>query len=174
MAKVIPGRYTAEIDEPFVVFIIGMRINRFFSFRKWLPVFLAMRPMLKTLNEHPQKGFLGAESFLYWRGPALVQYWRSFEDLERFSRNPDDPHLESWRRFNRAVGSNGSVGIWHETYMVEPGRYEAVYGNMPLFGLAKATKHVPVGSRGEAARRRIGAEGEPVLPAPEQTEYVAP
>jgi hypothetical protein len=28
MAKVIPGRYTAQTDEPFVVFMIGMRINR--------------------------------------------------------------------------------------------------------------------------------------------------
>ena len=33
-------------------------------------------------------------------GAALVQYWRSYEDLERFARNPDDPHLPAWRRFN--------------------------------------------------------------------------
>jgi hypothetical protein len=29
MAKVMPGRFTAQTDEPFVVFIIGMRVNRF-------------------------------------------------------------------------------------------------------------------------------------------------
>ena len=28
MAAVFRGRFTAEIDGPFVVFIIGMRINR--------------------------------------------------------------------------------------------------------------------------------------------------
>jgi len=27
MAKVIPGRFTAQTDEAFVVFIIGMRVN---------------------------------------------------------------------------------------------------------------------------------------------------
>ncbi|MBA4115324.1 MAG: DUF4188 domain-containing protein [Rubrobacter sp.] len=48
----------------------------------------------------------------------LASVWRSFEDLERFARNPDDPHLPSWRRFNQTVGSDGSVGIWHETYVV--------------------------------------------------------
>ncbi len=42
MAKVMPGRYTAQTDEPFVVFLIGMRINRFFAFRKWIPTALAM------------------------------------------------------------------------------------------------------------------------------------
>ncbi len=82
---------------------------------------------LRELYEHPEKGFLGGEFFLYWRGPALVQYWRSFEDLERFARNPDNPHLPAWRRFNQTVGSDGSVGIWHETYMVQPGTYEAIY-----------------------------------------------
>lgn len=31
MSEVIPGRYTAHIEGPFVVFIIGMRVNRFFG-----------------------------------------------------------------------------------------------------------------------------------------------
>jgi hypothetical protein len=26
MARVIPGRFTAQMDEPFVVFVIGMRL----------------------------------------------------------------------------------------------------------------------------------------------------
>ena len=122
MPRILNGRYTARMDEPFVVFIIGMRINRFFAFRKWIPTMRAMGPMLRELYQHPEKGFLGAEFFLYWRGPALVQYWRSFEDLERFARNQDDPHLPAWRRFNGLVGSDGSVGIWHETYIVEQGK----------------------------------------------------
>jgi hypothetical protein len=36
MSKVFPGRYTAEIDKPFIVFLIGMRVNRLFAVRKWL------------------------------------------------------------------------------------------------------------------------------------------
>ncbi|MBW4671870.1 MAG: DUF4188 domain-containing protein [Cyanomargarita calcarea GSE-NOS-MK-12-04C] len=143
MSKVIPGRFTAEVNEPFVVFLIGMRINMFFAFNKWVPTGMAMSPMLQSLYQNPDKGFLGGETFFYWRGVALIQYWRSFEDLERFAKNPGDSHLEAWQKFNRAIGDDGSVGIWHETYMIEPGKYEAIYGNMPVFGLAAATKHVP-------------------------------
>ena len=168
MAQVVDGRYTARMDEPFAVFIIGMRINNLFAVRKWLPTFRAMGPMLKELYQHTEKGFLGGEFFLYWRGPMLVQYWRSFEDLERFARNPDDPHLPTWQRFNRTVGSDGSVGIFHETYIVERGNYEAIYGNMPVFGLAKATEHVrAVGGRETARRRLMRGENEPAVPSPE-------
>ena len=167
MAKVMPGRFTAQTDEPFVVFIIGMRVNRLFAFRRWVPTAMAMGPMIKTLYQHPEKGFLGAQTFLFWRGIALVQYWRSFDDLEKFARDKADPHLGAWRRFNRAIGTDGSVGIWHESYLVDAGKYEAVYGNMPVFGLAAATKHVPaVGSR-ETARRRLGQQNEPAVPTPE-------
>ena len=166
-SSVIPGRFTAQMDEPFVVFMIGMRINRPLAVRKWLPTLRAMNPMLRELYRHPEKGFLGAEFFLYRWGPAIVQYWRSFEDLERFARNPDDPHLPAWRRFNRTVGTDGSVGIWHETYVVEAGRHEAIYNNMPLFGLAKATEHVPARGRLETARRRLRrGDNEPVVPSP--------
>ncbi len=155
MAQVVNGRFTARVDEPFVVFMIGMRINRPLAVRQWLPTFRAMGPMLKELYQHPEKGFLGSEFFLYWRGPALVQYWRSFEDLERFARNPDDPHMPAWQRFNREAKSSGAVGIWHETYLVQPGAYEAIYSNMPEFGLAKATERVPAVGARETARRRL-------------------
>ncbi|CAA9410753.1 MAG: hypothetical protein AVDCRST_MAG78-390 [uncultured Rubrobacteraceae bacterium] len=168
MTQVMAGRFTARMDQPFVVFIIGMRINNFLAFRKWIPTIRAMGPMLRELYRHPEKGFLGGEFFLYRRGPALVQYWRSFEDLERFARNPEDPHLPAWRRFNRTVGSDGSVGIWHETFMIEPGNYEAIYSNMPPFGLAKATQHVPAVGRRETARRRLmRGENDPAVPSPE-------
>ena len=165
MARVMEGRFTARIDQPFVVFIIGMRINRFFAFRKWVPTARAMGPMIRELYQHLEKGFLGHELFMYWRGPMLLQYWRSFEDLERFARNPDDPHLPAWRRFNQTIGGDGSVGIFHETYLVERANYEAIYSNMPLFGLAKATEHVPAVGRRETARRRLmRGENEPAVP----------
>ena len=166
MAKVIPGRYTAQTDEPFVVFIIGMRVNRFFAFNKWIPTAMAMGPMLRTLYQHPEKGFLGAQTYFNLRGVTTVQYWRSFDDLEKFARDKSDPHLSAWRRFNKAIGSDGSVGIFHETYLVEAGRYEALYGNMPVFGLASATQHVPAIGKRETARRRLGQESAPAVPSP--------
>jgi hypothetical protein len=155
---VIPGRFTAKMDEPFVVFLIGMRVNRPLAVGEWLPTARAMMPMLRELYSHPEKGFLGGEFFFYGRGPALVQYWRSFEDLERFARDPEDPHMPAWQRFNREARKGGAVGIWHETYLVEPGGYEAIYANMPEFGLAKATERVPAVGGRETARRRLMRE----------------
>ena len=158
MAKVFAGRYTAETSESFVVFLIGMRVNHLLAVHKWLPTMMAMGPMLSALYRHPEKGFLGARAFVSWRQVIVVQYWRSFEDVERFARDQNDPHMPAWRRFNRAVGyKRPSVGIWHETYLIEPGHYEALYGNMPAIGLASATKHVPITARRDTARQRVGA-----------------
>lgn len=168
MSKVIPGRFTADIEGPFVVFLIGMRVNKFFAFRKWFATAMAMGPMIRTLYEHPEKGFLGAQTFFNLRGVVTIQYWRSFEDLERFARDRDDPHLAAWKQFNRSIGSDGSVGIWHETFLVDEGKYEALYGNMPVFGLASAAKHVPATGRRETARRRLGGTSEPAVESPLQ------
>lgn len=155
MAEIFNGRFTAKTDQPFVVFLIGMRINQWWRFDKWIPVAMAMGPMLQSLYTHPEKGFLHAEYFWNFGGPVLIQYWRSFEDLERFSRSADDPHVGPWKKFNQAVGAGGIVGIWHETYTVNPGQFECVYGNMPRFGLGAALEHVPVVGRRETARRRL-------------------
>ena len=157
MSKIFNGRYTAKTDEPFVVFLIGMRINKPLRIDKWLPVASAMGPMLRTLITNPEKGFLHGEYFWNFSGPALIQYWRTFEDLENFARNPSDSHLAAWKRFNQAVGADGSVGIWHETYLVDPDRYESVYGNMPAFGLGGAMEHVQAVGRRQTARLRLNA-----------------
>lgn len=156
MPRVMNGRYTAQTDESLAVFVIGLRVNNLLAVRKWLPTARAMGPMLRELYAHPEKGFLGAETFVYWRGVAMIQYWRSFEDLERFARDREAPHLPAWRRFNRSVGADGAVGIWHETFLIEKGAYEAIYANMPVFGLARATAHVPATGRRQTARRRLG------------------
>ncbi|MFO7170662.1 MAG: DUF4188 domain-containing protein [Chloroflexota bacterium] len=161
MAQVFPGRYTAESNEPMVVFLVGMRVNQLLAVRKWFPAFRAMMPMLNTLFGNPEKGMLGAHTWVGWRSVMLVQYWRSFDHLERFARDPNDPHAAAMREFFKNVGNDGSVGIWHETYLVEAGAMEAVYNNMPQFGLAAATAHVPVtAGRGRARQRLRQAQGE--------------
>jgi Domain of unknown function (DUF4188) len=158
MATIHPGRYTAEIEGDFVVFLIGMRLNRPWKLHHWWPVFLGMRRMLAELAAHPERGLLGAGTGLLNGGPAVVQYWRSFEHLERFARDPANLHLPAWRWFNRAVKSSGDVGIWHETYIVPAGRYETIYGSMPRIGLAAAAGHVPIARRGESAAQRVGRQ----------------
>ena len=156
MAKVLPGRFTAHLDGDFVVFLIGMRLNKPWKLRRWWPVATAMPKMLRALDKHPELGCLGYQSWM-GRTTLLVQYWRDFDSLDRFARDEDLPHLEPWRRFNRAIRDSGDVGIWHKTYRVHAGEYEAIYGNMPVFGLAAAAAHVPVARKAQAAAARIGA-----------------
>jgi len=53
MGEIIPERMAAEIEGDFVVFIIGMRINKPWKVHKWMPVLLAMPRMLKELKKQP-------------------------------------------------------------------------------------------------------------------------
>jgi len=157
MAKVQPGRFTAEMDGDFVVFIIGMRFNKLWKVHKWFPPFMAMPKMLRQLQQHPEKGLLDARMAIGGRTVTVVQYWRSFEDLEAFARNPADPHLPAWRAFNKRVGASGDVGVYHETYRVGRGQHESIYANMPVMGLAAAGRSTAVGKRTDTARERISA-----------------
>ncbi len=154
MAGVVRERRTAQADGPFVVFLIGMRINKPWKIHRWWPVARAMGRMLDELRTRESSDLLNVESW-FGRTSIMVQYWRSFEALERYARDPDAEHRPAWAAFNRRIASNGDVGIWHETYAVAPGQYEVVYNNMPLFGLAKATSSVPASGRREGAVGRM-------------------
>jgi hypothetical protein len=157
MARPVAGRMTAGVEGDFVVFLIGMRINKWWKVHRWLPVARAMSPMLRTLFQRPELGLLGAHTWIGPRGPIVVQYWRSVEQLEEFARAAALPHHPAWRAFNRAVGRSGDVGIWHETYQVRAGDWETFYGNMPRFGLASAGEHLPVAATGDTAAQRRAA-----------------
>jgi hypothetical protein len=154
-------RLAAAFDGTFVVFMIGMRINKPLLVHKWLPVAMAMPRMVKELHRHPEMGFVHAESW-FGRTTILVQYWRSIDQLLAYARNKETEHLPAWRAFNRSVGTDGSVGIWHETYIASPGSYENIYVNMPPFGLGKAgTVYAATGGKQTAASRLGVRENAP-------------
>lgn len=162
MSPVHPGRYTAPADTEVTVFLIGMRINRPLRVDRWLPLVRDMTRMQVHLAQHPEAGLLGSHSWV-GRTTLLLSYWRSPEDLQRFASDPTAPHLEPWRRFRRQVGDSDVVGVWHETYVSAPGSREVIYANMPVFGLAGALGHEPVGrGRATAAQRLryVGTGGE--------------
>lgn len=161
MATIVKQRVTATIEGDFVVFMIGMRINKPWKPWKWLPVFMAMPGMLRELSQHPELGLLGVRQALAGPlSPVLIQYWRSFEQLEAYARAKDAKHFPAWVKFNKAVGSNGDVGIWHETYLVPAGQFETIYNNMPPTGLGAAAGVVPAAGRRDSARGRIVATGQ--------------
>lgn len=149
-----PQRLSANLDGEFVVFLIGLRINQPIKIHKWLPVLIAMPKMLIELYRQPELGFLHAESW-YGRTTIMVQYWRSMDQLLAYAKMRDAAHLPAWQAFNKAVGTDGSVGIWHETYAVKPGGYENIYVNMPPFGLGRAGLVQPASGGRESAAGRL-------------------
>ncbi len=165
-----PGRYAATVDEPVVVFLIGMKVHRFGAIREWLPSFRAMQRMRRELDRHPELGLLHTERYLAVQGAMLCQYWRSIEDLERFAHGTDLPHLPAWREFNRrAREGSPSFGLWLESYVIEPGRTEAIYTDMAPTGLGAALGLAPARGARLTAARRMGRT--PVTQAPPLTDY---
>jgi len=158
-------RLASKFDGSFVVFLIGMRINKPLNVRAWWPVATAMPRMVKELYRQPELGFLHAESW-FGRTTIMLQYWRSIDQLLAYARNKEAEHLPAWRAFNKAIGTNGTVGIWHETYLASPGTYENIYVNMPPFGLGKAgTTYAATGDKRSAASR-LGLHGhQPASPS---------
>jgi len=64
-SRVVKGRYAAKTDEPFVVFVIGMRVNELLVVCKWVPTVRAMFPIHYPLRRslrrrrhphHPHSG----------------------------------------------------------------------------------------------------------------------
>ena len=152
------GRFTARHKEPITVFLIGMRINKFHRVDKWLPVARAMGPMLAELSARPESGFLGHEFMVSGlRTIVFLQYWRSFQHLEAYATDRNQSHFPAWKAFYRKANRGEAVGIFHETYCVEPGSFETVYGNMPPFGLGRATGLAPAEGARNKARSRMKA-----------------
>jgi hypothetical protein len=81
-----------------------------------------------------------------------LQFARTLVDLG--GRRGMKHMLDVWRQYWRRVGRGGRSGIWHETYLVRAGQYEAVYANMPPHGLGKAGRLVPA-SESSSARGRL-------------------
>lgn len=154
MSKVHQQRMFGRIDGEFVVFLIGMRINKLWKIHKWFPTVMAMPRMLKELMQNKESGFLNAHTW-FGRTTIMVQYWRSFENLEVYAKAQDAEHFPAWKKFNLKVRDSEAVGVWHETYKVSEGNYESVYVNMPPFGIGKAGKRLSATEIYDTARGRM-------------------
>jgi hypothetical protein len=155
MVRIMRGAMTAEVDGDFVVFLIGMRMNKLWKVWKWGPVFVSMQPLLDELANNPELGLLHSRTHLGIRQTLLVQYWRSIDQLQTYASSQTNAHLPAWEKFNRTVRDNDAVGIWHETYLVRAGEYETVYVNMPSFGLGCAGQILSAAGRRRTARGRL-------------------
>jgi hypothetical protein len=156
MAALRNERLCAEVDGEFAVFLIGVRINQLWNVKVWLPVFSAMPRMLRELSERPELGLLHYRLHFGFPNTMVVQYWRSAAHLTAYASAREHAHLPAWRDFNKAIGTAGAVGIWHETYKAGPGTYETVYVNMPPYGLGRAGTLRPATGARNSAKDRLG------------------
>jgi len=98
------------------------------------------------------EGLLLNRPMLSPEGPLLMQYWRSYADLDRWARQL--PHTHWWRWL--VENTDKGVAFYHEIYQVKTG--EAIYetGTSPV-GPALFTATQPVksgeGKSGERQRR---------------------
>ena len=153
---IFPGRYTARPEKPLILFLIAMRINRFRAVSKWWPVAQAMAPMLRELSQRPDSGFFWYRTYMSGRVILLQQYWESFDKLLAYAQDKQASHFPAWVEYNKRIGhADGTVGVWHESYVVEAGKSECIYTNMPRFGLAAATNHVKAEGRLASAKDRM-------------------
>jgi hypothetical protein len=154
------GAFTAKTENGFVVFIIGVRLNKIFAFFKWLSVIKAMVPMIKELYQNPELGFIQEQTVIGWRTVTTIQYWRSYEQLEAYTYGKT--HSKAMKKFHQKIGKSGAIGLYHETYKIE--KDESLYINMPIYGLAKAFEHVPITKELNTARKRMEKTNSPFKP----------
>jgi hypothetical protein len=132
------GKFAVDNAAPVVVFLVGIRINKWRRPRHWLPLLLAMPAALDELKSQPDGGLLGYR-LLLGPGPRqamLLQYWRNVGDLRAFARHPESIHRAAQKRlWEHYAGAGGAVGVWHEMLPVSEGSYHSLYGNMPPTGI---------------------------------------
>jgi hypothetical protein len=140
------GAYIAALWEHpnLVLAFFGIQILNDAGARLWdesgIP--LEIDPSLETAE-----GLLLNRPMMTPDGPLLMQYWRSYEDLDRYARAM--PHGRWWKWLFQNVG-NG-LAFYHEIYEIKTA--EAVYepGTLPV-GPALFSTQIPV-ARGEGRSR---------------------
>jgi hypothetical protein len=124
----------------------------------------------KMLHDKPD-GLLRHENTLTLNGffslswsYGFREYWRSFDDLERWAR--ESVHAEWWRKM---VHDTGGTMIWHETYAMQGG-IDAIWGStsrVENLGLAQFAPVIQAKGSSYSARKRLQREHQAeTIPAP--------
>ena len=127
MSTIATGRWTHDsaAGAGAVTFLIGMTVNKPWRVDAWLPVFAAMPGMLAELSRDPDSGLLGYRLLLGGRGPTVVQYWRSVEQLYAYASDPTSRH----RRLGRVQPPRPA----------QPGRGRDLARDYPAAGRRRST-----------------------------------
>ena len=129
-----------------VVFHIGTRSNHplgmFAPGVKKMNDYFAR--MMKDLDDHADEfGFLGSTSWLNASDRTtspeimMVCYFRTVEQLHAFAKS--HYHRDAWDWWNKNQKSMPYVSIYHETFHVPKGGWEAIYINSHVSGINAST-----------------------------------
>ena len=135
-----------------VVIYLGMRVNRWFGFKR----LLGLGPQIQKAAAAQPDGLLLHENlFFSLRHLGMRQYWRDWESLERWTRS--EPHRRWWTQF---LKDSGGTGFWHETYFMRGGM-EAIYDDVPRpVGMMNFAPNQAARGAMFSARKRAGLAGE--------------
>jgi heme-degrading monooxygenase HmoA len=105
--------------------------------------------MFPALEAAKSEGFLHQEVYQTEQSGTLLQYWRSYEDLDRWARKL--PHMRWWRWLLENAGDD--LSFYHEIYQVK--KAEAIFekGCRPV-GAAMFTTTSPVSAGQGQSRQR--------------------
>jgi hypothetical protein len=145
----------ARRSEPFAVFLFGIRLNHARGLARFLWGRRVLRRVLADLEAHQERGFLAGNVYRSGRTLIAVQYWESFDALDGYARDHALPHRRAWQGYLREALNDPAVGLWHETYLADPGSWEGVYVNMPPWGLGAGTEPVEMRATSGSARERL-------------------
>ena len=120
--------------------------------------------MFDALEQARAVGLLLNRPLMCPEGPLLMQYWRTYDDLDRWARR--QPHSRWWRWLMEHTGQG--VGFYHEIYQAKAA--EAIYeqGTRPvgpaMFSSLERTKGGEGRSRERQQRFLQAARTLPDLP----------
>ncbi len=107
--------------------------------------------MMQALEKARDEGLLLNRPLMSPEGPLLLQYWRSYDTLDRWARR--QPHSRWWRWLLENIGKG--IGFYHEIY--QPRAAEAIYehGTHPVGpALFSSLQHVKGGEGHSQERQR--------------------
>ncbi|MFM1802685.1 MAG: hypothetical protein RJA81_2037 [Planctomycetota bacterium] len=117
----------ADSNSCFCMIRLGMMVHRV----RAIPL---IRKFQKAIDQaareamQAQAGLLQSERMIFrWNHFGYLQYWNTLDQMLAWSH--EKPHTDWWAAAVNRQRKNQDFSIYHETYVVERGNFEAIYMN---------------------------------------------
>lgn len=129
-AKYQPYRFSADLDKLDENKFVVIKLGFFWHSLKGMWEFWRYNQLVQASTKRGiEIGLYHTEYFLYSQNHAgFIQYWRSFKDLENWSRRSPE-HLAWWREMEQS-NKWKDMSAYHEVFLVEKAAVETIY-NLP-------------------------------------------